>query len=277
MRCPLQARFRYIDKLPSKQSAAASFGTIVHHVLKEYHQHGDIEASLDLFLRHWKEPNLLGVVPEVWPKYSSYEGYKEKGVTFLKNYHKRAGWERRQILAPEHRFLVPFGTHEIHGVVDYLELKKDKEGVMTLNVVDLKTSAKIPTALNLRANIQFSLYLHATLQPEFWLGNGDEFPALKDGEKWFDTLEGVPRRGLWYALAHNKVVDAGPREDADFMRAYRAIEMIEKALRNDVFVPNISGESCPLCDYTQECGITVPEPISEEPNAPEPPAPLPGF
>lgn len=257
MICPLQAKFASIEKIQERQNGKASFGTVIHYVLEQFNNGTNVETCLEMFKTYWDEPERLGVKPDYWPKYTSYGSLREKGLEMIVAYADKVKWEKRTILANEHSFCVPFGDHELQGTIDYLELKKMGNGKLTLRIVDLKTSAKAPTLVQLRQNVQFSVYIYATMQEEFWLGS-QEYPGVLDGERWWKELQDVPRRGVWYHLMTNKEIDAGPRDDGDFTRLYRAVNEIEKSIERDVYVPNLSGDTCVWCAFTEPCGVTIP-------------------
>lgn len=259
MECPKKAHFRYTGTFEEPKNAAASFGTCVHHALDFYNQTQDIDGAISLFDDVWNNPEKLDVVPEVWPRYSSFTGYLEKGIAALRDYHEQLKWGSRTVLATEHKFLVPFGKHELTGFVDCLEIAGSKKGEV-LKVVDYKTNGRAPYMENLRLNIQFTIYHYASLQPEFWLGNGEDFPPMDNGEHWWTFTEGMPRKNIWYGLMQKKEFDAGPRKEADFMRLYRVADEIERAIEHEVYVPNISGDSCGFCPFWEPCGL----PISRE-------------
>lgn len=249
MTCPLQAKFKYLDKLPSRQSAAASYGSCVHHALNIYNQTNDLDKALLAFIENWEHPEKLGVVPEDWPKGSSFGGYRQRGIDTLRGYAEHLRWDDRTVLATEHEFLVPFGEFELYGFIDLVELRGDE-----LNIVDYKTNRRQPNLQALQQNIQFTTYTYAAMQPEFWEGTAETPPVHNISPP---DLEGLRVRAIWYHLEKNKEIYAGPRGDQDFMRLYRACLEIKKALANDVFVPNISGDSCVWCSYTEPCGVTI--------------------
>ncbi len=257
--CPLMARFKQVERVPEKQSGKQSFGTVIHYVLEAYSNGTNVDACIDMFKLYWGEPERLGVKPEYWPRYTTYGALREKGIEILRQYHDKAKWENRTVIAAEHRFLVPFGEHQLQGSVDLVELKKSGNGKPTLRIVDWKTVSKQPTSATLRLDIQFSVYMYACLQPEFWMGNGEDYPGIPDGERLYKEFLDVPRRGVWYHLMTNKELDAGTRDDGDFMRLYRLAQEIANAIKKEVFVPNISGESCVYCQYTQNCNIEIPD------------------
>lgn len=262
MGCPLQARFKEIEKRPWKQNAKASFGTCIHDALDQYNRYGDFESALIRFKTTWENPDLLGVTPEVWPRGNTYGGLRDKGIEILSQYHEKQAWESRIVVGTEHKFCVPFGDHELSGVVDLIEGKMSGRGKNTLKIVDYKTNTRKPTKLQLAMDIQFTAYVYASLQEEFWVGmtasNGQIYPGMANGEDLFDRYKRTARRASWYHLWTNQELDAGDRDDDDYMRLYRCVEEVVKASEAKIFVPNISGDTCTFCDYTDVCKAVIP-------------------
>ncbi|MFD5422661.1 RecB family exonuclease [Streptomyces sp. NPDC127069] len=73
MQCPLLYRFRVIDRLPEKPSAAATRGTLVHAVLERLFDHPAVERTVprakELLPGQWErlleaKPELAGLFPE---------------------------------------------------------------------------------------------------------------------------------------------------------------------------------------------------------------------
>jgi hypothetical protein len=260
MECPLQAKFAHIDRLPGKQGSKATFGSAVHLALEHYNRTTDVDAAVRLFLDAWEDPGaVLGQEIDVWNKFSTFGGLRERGIQCIRAYADRMRWEQRTVIAAEHRFLVPFGRHELTGTVDLLVLRRNHRGRDLLVVEDMKTNARRPNVAELALNIQFTVYIYATLQREFWFGNSEGFPAVYNAEWWWETLVDLPRRGIWIQLWEGaKDFDAGGRDDQDFGRMYRLCEEIERAVEHDVYVPRI-GEPCLLCDYANDpCPVKVP-------------------
>lgn len=265
MDCSLQAKYKYIDRLESPQNAKASFGTCIHHALEIYNQTGDNELAKATFTDVWHHPEKLGVAPDVWPRYTTYSGLRDRGLQILDSHHEKLSWDDRQVLGTEHRFLVPIGDHELTGAIDLLDIRRSGRGKNVLRVTDYKTSTKKPTQAELALNIQMTTYVYATYQPEFWLGNGPEFPPIAHGAELWEELADMPRRAIWYALWTNTEIDAGARDDEDFLRMYRALDEIEKAIEREVFVPDISGSTCTFCAFVADpCPFTVIPPRREE-------------
>jgi CRISPR/Cas system-associated exonuclease Cas4 (RecB family) len=263
MRCPLQAKFNYIDKIPQQQSSAASFGSAVHLALELYNNTNDLDAAERCFLFAWDYPKEFGLEPEIWNRNTSYGQYRERGIEFIRNYHEENKWVEREILATEHRFCVPFRNHMISGIVDILETPNDSN---ILKITDLKTGYR-PSAHNLSFDVQFTSYMWAATQREFWVGYEPEiekYCGFPNGEELFDRFKNHDIVGVWYDLRKCKEYEVGPRTEADFNRLHRCLDEIEKAVNLEVFVPNISGESCGLCSYQDICPLYSGEPVGEE-------------
>jgi RecB family exonuclease len=265
MSCPLQAKFKTIEERPRKLNAKTSFGTCVHDALEFYNLTGDIDKAIERFKTTWENPELLKAKPDSWPKGTSFGQLKQKGIELLSLYHKKNIWDKRDIISAEHKFCVPFGDHELSGIVDLIEARKLSKKITELTIVDYKTAAKRPYGDDLRLDIQFTVYYYASLQPEFWIGYDDErYKGMPNGLELYEEFQDSPRKVVWYHLLDNKELDAGPRDEEDFGRLYRCVEEIAKAIDNDVYVPNISGSSCIWCDYTDICPVMIP-PFDETP------------
>lgn len=259
MTCSLKAKFRYIDHYPTKRTSYMVFGIVCHAALEHYNEHGDIKAALKLFEELWDDPSKINVEIEIWPKGTTMGGMRERGMELLKSYHEKERWDPKTIIAQEHKFLVPMGVHELTGVVDLLEIRKSGRGKEVLRVVDYKTSKRQPPSKDtLRLNTQFTAYSFATLQKEFWLGNGPDYPPIApNAEELWERVQGLPRRNIWYHLNTGKEIDAGQREDADYLRMYRAVTEIARAVEYEVYVPDISADNCLYCDFQKPCGVEI--------------------
>lgn len=124
-----------------------------------------------------------------------------------------------------------------------------------------------------------TVYMYAVGCKEFWVGmpdpsnpdvlEGEEppFPGLPDGEALWERCKDMPAVAIWYHLRKQKEMDAGPRDQHDFMRLYRVCDEIRKASEAEIFVPKI-GEACGLCDYVRECEYEIPVELTINPDDP---------
>lgn len=264
MRCSLHAKYRYEDKLPTRQNAKASFGTIIHHSLQYYYEsRGDIEGAIARFKGNWANPERLHVEPDYWPKGTNFNTLMAKGLEVLAAVHEKAKWNKIDVIGTEIPFLVPFGVHELTGYVDLLTIEKSGTGKQMLCIYDHKTNGRKPATAELTLDVQFTAYVFATFQKEFWMGGMDpEFPGIENGEWYWETVASMlERRALWHHLYTAQVIDAGPRATIDFERMYRVCCEIEHAVNLGVAVPTI-GESCQWCDYQEPCRLEIPVAIA---------------
>ena len=267
MACPLQAKFQEVDKLPWRQNGKASYGTCMHDALELYNSGATIEETIARFKTTWYSPEMLNVKPDYWPKFTTYTGLLKKGVETLQDYHDIHQIVDREVIGTEIGFCVPFGEHELSGFVDLVEVGKDNSGAEVLRIVDYKTNGKAPTQLDLALDIQFTIYMYASMQPEFWTGTFREgwhppmvnrYPGFENGEELYERFQNHTRRGVWYHLNTNKEIAVGVRADEDFMRLYRCLNEIEKAIKAEVYVPCISGDTCTYCSYRDVCPVVMP-------------------
>lgn len=257
MSCPLQANFYKTMEFTELQNGKTSFGTCIHDALERYNIDGDVQAAIERFKLTWANPEMLDAAVDIWPKYTSYGGLRERGIEILNQYNDKNIWDNRVVVSTEHEFKVPFGEHQLSGYVDLIEHKKNGQGKNILKIVDYKTTSKQPTLQQLRLDVQFTVYVYASLQPEFWMGY-EEVPGLPNGEELFEKYSKMDRRAVWYHLMGNKEINAGERDDGDFMRLYRVCLEIANAFEKQVFVPSISGESCTFCPFTEVCNAVIP-------------------
>jgi hypothetical protein len=259
MNCGLQAYFKYDLRESSPQNAAASFGSILHMALERFNQTGNFDEAMDMFQDYWKNPEKVGLTPDYWPKSTSWGTYNQLGVNVLTASCEAQRWDTREVVGTEVGFLVPFGDYWLTGFVDLLEIKKSGKGVPLLRIVDYKSAYRAPTKAELALDIQFTGYAWAVQQREFWCGvpGNPEFPGLPDGEELFERVMKIGHRCIWYHVRTAKEIDAGPREDADFMRMYRVMHEIKKSIDREVHEPKI-GEACGLCDFKTQCPLEIP-------------------
>lgn len=267
MTCAMQAHLKYDLRIPAEKSnAKAVFGTCIHAALEHYNQYGNVDQAVALFKDLWQNPEKVGAPAETfwWPKMTSFGGLKERGVALLRTFHDQCEWDKREIIATEHPFLVPFGAYELTGYVDLLEVRRSGRGEDILRVCDYKTSSRRPNMAELALDVQFTVYMWAVEQDEFWFGHGNaDFPAVPNAAWVREMTRDLRTRAIWIHLWDHKEIDAGPRVDTDFLRLYRVCQEIEKADAAGIHVPRI-GDPCVFCDFREPCAMQVHIPTADE-------------
>jgi len=148
--CPLHYKAKYILNLPSPPSAASSFGNIIHATLKDYFT---------------KPSNILSLLNKNWLSYGfenqKHEAkYKNLGEKYLTDFVKSLPSKFIPSQNLEEPFIVPLISPDgkrkikIGGKIDRIDYLPDG----TIEIIDYKTSSKIPTQKEVDENLQLSFY-----------------------------------------------------------------------------------------------------------------------
>lgn len=151
--CPLHYKLKYILKIPSPQSPAQVFGTVLHASLKDFYMRAiDGEnptvATIETILReHWEKEGYEGKEHE--------KAAFEKGLLILKKYIQNNFNPHALPIALEIPFQIPLTkTLHIGGRIDRID-RLDEE---TLEIIDYKTGKHMPDEKELLKNFQLTLY-----------------------------------------------------------------------------------------------------------------------
>jgi putative RecB family exonuclease len=234
--CPLQYKFRYVDRLPRPwRSSAMAFGSSIHAAI-EWFQRERLarrvpleSAVVSMFLADWYAQT---VEPLVFSDGESKESLSEKGSEMIRVY-VRAAAAAAVPSAVEERFSVGLVDAEsweeldvaLHWVIDLVE----SDGT----VVDLKTAGRSFDVGSIERHLQLSIYALAVLVRD---GN---IPKLR-----IDALlkTKVPRLER-YDLHRNH---------ADLAWAARLIQGVVQSIDSEQFFPNPSWR-CAECEYYAQC------------------------
>jgi putative RecB family exonuclease len=252
MRCPLLYRFRVIDKLPEKPSAAATRGTVVHSVLERLFDAPAVERTAALarsmVAAEWEKllvarPELAELFPDTGDdaKREAGQGDKQTAGERLAQWLRGAEqlverWfslEDPTRLEPAERELYVETTLDsglvLRGYVDRLDVAPTGE----LRVVDYKTG-KAPRP-EFAAEALFQMKFYALV---LWRLHG-----------------AVPRRLQLVYLGSGDVVTYDPGEH-DLRSTERKLialwEAIRRATETGDWRPR-PGRLCDWCDHQQFC------------------------
>lgn len=187
LQCPQKYKFREIDRIRVPKSWEAIFGTLIHDTLKFMFKRDPLFPTLDevvaYFREHWPtEEKKYG-----WGE-DEQKTYFEEGVRMLKRfYEKNAPWNFT-VVDLESRFEVLLAdektgeTHILAGIIDRIDKREDGG----YEIVDYKTSKRMPSQEALDKDLQLSLY-SLGLQKRWPHLNPEEITLslyfLKHGEK----------------------------------------------------------------------------------------------
>jgi hypothetical protein len=159
--CPLKYKYKEIDKLKEPKSKEAVFGTLVHSTMKFIYDPAiippAIEQALDHFSRGWNS--------EIWENELEERAAFSQGIEMLQKYYRNNDPKDATIVALESNFSLeienPLRQGEIHtirGIIDRID--KTENGY---EIIDYKTSKKMPSQDFVDNNLQLSIYLKAFL------------------------------------------------------------------------------------------------------------------
>lgn len=233
--CPLQYKFRYVDRLPRPwRVSAMAFGSSIHSAIEWFHRERLADripldsAVVAVFLSDWYAQS---VEPLVFADGESYELLADKGAQMVRLYVNES--QRSVPSAVEERFSVGLVDAEsweelgvdLHGVIDLVE----SDGT----VVDLKTAGRSFDVGSIERHLQLSIYALAVMVRD---GN---IPKLR-----IDALlkTKVPR--LERYEVHRSV--------SDLAWAAQLIKGVVEAIDAKQFFPNPSWR-CAECEYYAQC------------------------
>ena len=156
--CPLHYKLKYLVKIPTPPSASQSFGTSIHESIREFYQR----------LKSGSKPSEK-VICEILEDNWISEGYLskshetkffQKGKLYLAGFLKVGFNAKITPISLEQRFTLPLPFKEgerplkVGGVMDRVDLHPDG----SLEIVDYKTAATIPTQREVDKNLQLTFY-----------------------------------------------------------------------------------------------------------------------
>jgi len=233
-RCPLKFKFQYIDKIKTPKSKEALFGTLLHSALKILHEPGLIIPT---------EEDILKFISDNWNS-SIYSSEQESTLNFaqavkiMKDYYAKNYPSQFTVLALETMFEVPLQVgaekHLLTGKIDRVD--KTQDGL--LEVIDYKTSKKMPSQEAINQDLQLAVY---------HLGVANRWPSL--------VREDRPLKTSLYFLKHGEKLST-TRTTQDLAATEESIikdfETIGQAAKDAKFPPT-PNVLCDWCEFQRHC------------------------
>ena len=248
LQCPQRYKFQEIDRIRVPKSREAIFGTLIHETLKFVFKRDPLFPTLDevisYFREHWpsqdifKEKTNDNSFTRAWSEEEN-RAYFQEGVKMLKNfYEKNAPWNFT-VLDLESRFEVALTdektgeAHVLAGIIDRIDKLPDDR----YEIIDYKTSKRMPSQRALNDNLQLSLYS---------LGVQTRWPHLT-AEKITLSL---------YFLKHREKLSTVATEDSikrTKEHILSTIREIQDRIRSGKEFEPMPGILCDWCGYKPLC------------------------
>ena len=235
--CPLKYKFAQIDKIKGEKSKEQVFGTAVHKALQFMFNRTPLFPTLDEVLNFYAD-YWGGVKDKIKVADKEKEFYLEEGKSILKKFFlKNQPWNFN-VLDLESRFEVLIDdpergeNHVLAGIID----RVDKPADGSYEIIDYKTSRKMPSQEMVDKNLQLSIYN---------LGLTRRWPHIKPEQV---------KLSLYFLRAEEKIStfrspEALAHAENEILSQVRIIE--EKTQENDF--PPVPSALCDWCGYKPIC------------------------
>jgi RecB family exonuclease len=156
--CPLKYKFQNIDRIKTPKSKEAVFGSTLHETMKFIHTPGILSPTLDQAMEHFSN----SWNPAVFDGETEERAAFSQGVKIIQDYYQKNNPADFNIVNLESRFQFEIGTekerHIVSGIIDRID--KTEDG---FEIIDYKTTKKMPTQERVDNDMQLSVYLKAFL------------------------------------------------------------------------------------------------------------------
>lgn len=233
--CPQKYKFQEIDKLPAKKSKEAIFGTLVHGALEYMYSNDPVFPTLDEILSRFQEKLRSATFPK-----DELPRFEKLGMQLLTKFYKiNPPWNANAI-GLETFFEIEISPtnntaeepHRITGKIDRMDKLTDGR----VEIIDYKTSRRLPSQAEVDADLQLAIYQQAALK---------RWPNLKPK----DVL-----LSLYFLRANEKLSTTKDAAATKQLEAHilERISEIEKARETNQFPPKPSA-LCEWCSYKPHC------------------------
>lgn len=150
--CPLHYKLRYLLKIPTPQTTAQTFGTSIHAALRDFYQRRTAEAQVHV-------SDIAKILKRVWIA----EGYQskehetiafERAVSLLEDYLTTELATNPHPIALELPFEFFVNRLRVGGRIDRIDELPDG----SIEIIDYKTGANVPTEKEVAKNLQLTTY-----------------------------------------------------------------------------------------------------------------------
>ena len=262
--CPKSFQLEQIQGVhPVYQSHAALNGSVIHELLHRMHTgHWNLnpEWMYDEVLHQLEFEGPEQPIPVDWSnRDDQVSRYREDAVEIISNYRLKPYNQEARIILSETPFTVKIGRVEFIGTVD--QIRKNPDG--KLELIDFKSSARIPPEAALSSSYQLILYSLAMLYGNFHTPQGlIQFLQLPDHATWYHLRNHIPYKRK--TTVGDQVFQKGDEKPGDpryrisitpdMIAAFRKdAGKIARAINEGIFPRVASTATCSLCKFSKAC------------------------
>jgi DNA helicase-2/ATP-dependent DNA helicase PcrA len=230
--CPLHYKLNYLIKVPTPPSASQSFGISIHAAMKDFYAlviNG--EKPSEKLIQEQLKKNWINLGFE---NKAHEQKFFEKGKLYLLGYLKEEFKQKQLPILMEEKFTVPIETErslKIGGVIDRVDKLEDG----SIEIIDYKTSANIPTQKEVDKNLQLSFYALA---------------ATNIDSELFGKLPEQVKLSLYFFDQQIKLTTIKTKED--LQKAQEEILQVREEIENSDFECS-GGFLCQNCEFKMFC------------------------
>ena len=224
--CPQKYKFEHIEKLRGDKSPEQIFGTLVHSALEHYFSKSPVFPTLDEVLSRFRDRLKSSELPD-----ADKPRYEQSGVDMITRFAKKNPAWGAHIIGLETRFAVDIPdpksgeVHTLAGIMD----RVDAVGDDAIEIIDYKTSRKLPSQADVDRNLQLSVYHMAALK------------------RWPSFTQKAIKLSLYFLRANEKLSTTRTPETLAETESHvrEVIHNIETSTEKSEFPPKPS----PLCEW----------------------------
>ncbi len=262
--CPKSFQLEHLQKTrPGYRSHAALNGSVIHELLhRMYNGHWNLnpEWMYDEVLQWLEFEGPEKLIPVDWNnRETEVSRYREDAIEIINHYRQKPYNRESRIILAETPFTVKVGRVTFTGTVD--QIRENPDG--TLELLDFKTSARVPPAAALSSSYQLILYSLAMLYGAFHTAHEDvRFMQLPDHATWYHLRNHIPYKRKTtvgdrvFVKGDEKPGDPRHRINItpDMIAAFRKdVGKIARAINEGIFPRIASTANCSLCKFSKAC------------------------
>lgn len=240
--CPLKFKYQELDKIKTPKAIEAIFGNTIHSSLKKLFQKTPLFPTLDEILNDfnnkWRQS--FEKMDEEKKDENVFKAYLEEGVSMLKNFYKKNPPWNFNVVELESRFEVIIEdsagneSHILAGVMDRVDKNPEND---EYEIIDYKTSKRMPSQDDLDKNLQLSIYNLGLLK------------------KWPHLAPEKIKLSLYFLKHGEKIESKRTKEELERTKneILKIIREIQKLLKEEKEFMPIPSVLCDWCGYKQAC------------------------